>query len=348
MKSETMKLRTVTLLTRMTVIAAGALLLFGTSSAQQYTIKFATVAPEGSTWMKLMREYDKAVQKESGGRVKFRIYPGGVQGKEQDVLRKITIGQLQCGGFTGVGLGEVAPAVRILDGPFLFRSHAEVDFILDKFTPEFERAFMDGGYVLLGWAEVGFVHVFTNSEIRDPKDLQKLKLWTWEGDPLAQAAFRALNLNPIPLSLENVHTSLQTGLIDAFYTSPYAGLVLQWYTKAKFMVDVPLANAMGAVLISKKYFDALPQDLQQIVMMNGRTYLRRLTELSRKENEDAIMEFKKRGIRILAAQEKDVRLYQDAGITARRELAGKMYSDDLLKRIEASLAEYRKTSKAGS
>ena len=336
-------------LVRRTLVAiAAGVVLFGPAPAQEYTIKFATVAPEGSTWMKTMRDFDAAVKKESGGRVKFRIYPGGVQGKEQDVLRKITIGQIQCGGFTGVGLGEVAPAARILDAPFLFRSHAEVDHILEHFTPEFERAFADGGYILLGWAEVGFVHVFTNTEVRGPEDLRKLKLWTWEGDPLAQAAFRALNLNPIPLSLENVHTSLQTGLIDAFYTSPYAGLVLQWYTRAKFMVDVPLANAMGAVLISKKYFDALPADLQQIVMKNGRTYFRHLTEISRKENEDAVQEFKKRGIRLLMAQEKDLRVYQDAGRQARRELAGKMYSEDLLKRIEASLAEFRKAPSSGS
>lgn len=325
--------------------AAVILMMAVPTMAQQYTIKFATVAPDGSTWMKLLKEFDQAVQKESGGRVRFRTYPGGVQGKEQDVLRKITIGQLHSGGFTGVGMGEVAPAVRILDAPFLFRSRAEVDHILGLFTPEFEQAFADGGYVLLGWAEVGSVHVFTNTEIKTPEDLRRLKLWTWEGDPLAQAAFRALNLSPIPLSLENVLSSLQTGLIDAFYTSPYAGLSLQWFTRAKYMVNVPLANAMGGVLISKKYFDAMPADLQQIVMKNGRMYFRRLTELSRQDNDAAVREFQKRGIKLLDAKEADIKIYQDAGIKARRELAGKMYSEDLLKRIEAALAEFRKTAK---
>ena len=335
--------------TMMSVVVTVLLLVVGSvSMAQQYTIKFATVAPDGSTWMKLMKEYDEAIRKESGGRMRFRTYPGGVQGKEQDVLRKITIGQLHSGGFTGVGLGEVAPAVRILDAPFLFRSRAEVDHILERFTPEFEKAFADGGYVLLGWAEVGFVHVFTNTEINTPDDLRKLKLWTWEGDPLAQAAFRALNLSPIPLSLENVLTSLQTGLIDAFYTSPYAGLSLQWFTRAKYLVNVPLANAMGAVLISKKYYDTLPPDLQQILLKNGRTYLRRLTELSRQDNDAAVKEFQKRGIRLLEASEQDLKIYQEAGAKARRELAGRMYSEDLMKRIEASIAEFRKTAKSGS
>jgi TRAP-type C4-dicarboxylate transport system substrate-binding protein len=51
--------------------------------AQQYSIKFATIAPEGSTWMNIMKEYDAAIRKESGGRIGFKIYSGGVQGDEK-------------------------------------------------------------------------------------------------------------------------------------------------------------------------------------------------------------------------------------------------------------------------
>jgi len=320
----------------------------GPLAAQQYTVKFATVAPEGSSWMKIMREYDDAVRKESGGRMRFKVYPGGVQGKEQDVLRKIAIGQLQSGGFTGVGLGEIAPSVRILDAPFLFRSHDEVDRILTVFTGEFEKAYEANGYVLLGWAEVGFVHVFTNVEVKTPNDLSKLKMWTWEGDPIAGAAFKSLNMRPIPLTLENVLTSLQTGLLDAFYTSPYAALVLQWYTKAKYMVDVPIANAAGAVVVSKKYFDTLPKDLQDILVRNGRTYFRKLPETSRRENEDAVAEFKRRGITVIRTKEGDLKVYQDAGVSARKQLTGSMFTADLLQRVERELEQFRMSQKGGS
>ncbi|MBI5464251.1 MAG: TRAP transporter substrate-binding protein DctP [Ignavibacteriales bacterium] len=309
--------------------------------AQQFIIKFATVAPEGSTWMNTMREYDAAVRKESGGRVGFKIYGGSVQGDERAVLKKIRIGQLQAGGFTGVAMGEVAPMVRILDTPFLVRTTAEADFIYKTFNQDFEKAFLEGGYVLLGWAEVGFVHVFTNSMIAKPDDLKSLKMWVWEGDPVAETAFKVLGLHPTPLSLENVLTSLQTGLVNAFYTSPYAAIALQWYTKAKYIVDVPLTCAAGAVLISKAQYDVLPKDLQEILVASGRKYMAKLTELSRRDNAKAMEEFKKRGLTFIKASAKDIEYYTDAGVRARRELVGKNYSQEFLTRVETALAEFR-------
>jgi TRAP-type transport system periplasmic protein len=313
--------------------------------AQQYTIKFATIAPEGSTWMNVMKEYDAAIRAQSGGRMGFKIYSAGVQGDEKGVLRKIRAGQLHSGGFTGVGMGEIAPKVRILDSPFLIRTDDEVDMLYRDFGKEFEQAFEEGGYVLLGWAEVGFVHVFTSTPVRKTEDLKGLKMWTWEGDPIAETAFRTLGINPIPLSFIDVMTSLQTGLIDAFYTTPYASIALQWYTRVKYMVDVPLADAAGSVLISKKYYDQLPKDLQDILLRNGRMYINKLTQLSRKDNRESITELKKRGITILTANEKDLQDYIEVGSRARRALVGKLFTEEFLNRVEKAVVDYRKTHK---
>jgi len=315
----------------------------GTVAAQEYTIKFATIAPEGTTWMNVMREYDAAIRKESGGRLGFKIYAGGVQGDEKSILRKIRVGQLHSGGFTGVGMGEIAPKVRILDSPFLVQSEEEIDMLYKDFGREFEQAFEEGGYVLLGWAEVGFVHVFTSAPIKKKEELRGIKMWTWEGDPIAETAFRTLGINPIPLSVIDVMTSLQTGLIDAFYTSPYAAIALQWYARVKYVIDVPLADAAGAVLISKKFYDQIPKDLQEILLRNGRLYISKLTRLSRKENAEAFSELKKRGITVLAANEKDLLEYIEVGRRSRRALAGRLYTEEFLNRIEKSVADFRKT-----
>lgn len=309
--------------------------------AQQYTIKFATIAPEGSTWMNVMKEYDAAIRKESGGRMGFKIYSAGVQGDEKSVLRKIRVGQLHSGGFTGLGMGEIAPKVRILDAPFLVRGDDEVNMLYKDYGKEFEQAFEEGGYVLLGWAEVGFVHVFTSTPIRKKEDLKGLKMWTWEGDPIAETAFRTLGMNPIPLSLLDVNTSLQTGLINAFYTTPYAAIALQWYTRVKYMVDVPLADAAGSVLISKKFYDQLPSDLQEILLRNGRLYIAKLTQLSREDNKNSITELKKRGITITTADAKELQDYIEVGSRSRRALVGKLFSEDFLNRVEKSVADYR-------
>ena len=72
------------------------------SFADPFIIKFATLAPDGSTWMNVIRELNKEIQEKSNNRLKFKIYPGGVSGDEKDVIRKIRIGQLHSGGFSGV------------------------------------------------------------------------------------------------------------------------------------------------------------------------------------------------------------------------------------------------------
>lgn len=310
-------------------------------SAQQYTIKFATLAPEGSTWITVMKEYDQVIRKESGGRLGFRIYAGGVAGDEKDVLRKIRLGQFQSAGITGVGIGEIAKSARILDVPFLFKNHAEVDYVMARYDAELRKEFELGGYVLLGWAEVGFVYVFTNTPVTKVDDIRKVKMWQWEGDPVAEATFNAFGINPIQLSITDVLTSLQTGLINAMYISPYAGVSLQWSTATKYMLDYPLTNSSGAVVLSKRDFDKMPSDLQEILLRNGKQLMRKLTELSRQENIKSLEVLKKNKIVFTKPDAKEVPQYEVIGKNARRLMIGKLYSEDLLNRVEQSVADFR-------
>lgn len=322
--------------------------LSGSATSQQYLIKFATLAPDGSTWMNVMEEYDRAVRKESGGRLGFKIYSNGVQGDDENVLRKIRAGLLQSGGFTGVGMGAIAPMVRILDAPFLFRSYDDIDYIHEKFDEEFIKAFRERGYVLLGWAEVGFVYVFTNSPVRQAEDLRGVKMWTWESDPIAEAAFKAFGITPIPLSITDVMTSLQTGLIDGVYASPLAAIALQWFTRVEYMLDLPLANASGSVLISRDTFDSLPADLQEILLRNGREYMGKLTKLSRRDNERAVETLKKSGIKVLEPSSRTaLGQYERIGKAARRLLVGNLFSQELLSRVEQTVSEFQDSQKTG-
>ena len=304
-------------------------------------IKFATMAPEGTDGMKVMEEIDKEVQQKTGGTLKFKFYAGGRQGDEKDVVRKIRAGQLHAGGFTGVGLGEIAPPVRVVDGPWLFRDHAEVDLIYEKFAPDFEKALGEAGYVLLGWTEVGFIHVFSKAPVKDPEDMRKLKMWVWEGDPIAEAALGALGVHPIPLSPVDVLTSLQTGLLDAVYTAPLYAIALQWHEKTRFIHEAALANASGAVLISKKAFDGLPENERSVLLEVARRRLKGLNELTRRGNDAALEQLKKQGLKVVAATPEAAKAYQEAGRKARRQLAGKMYPAELLDRVEKTLEAAR-------
>lgn len=311
--------------------------------AQKYLIKFASLAPDGSTWMNVMREFDEAIRTKTDGQMGFKIYAGGVSGDEKDVLRKIRLGQLHSAGFTGVGLGEILPEVRIFDSPFLFKNYDEVDYINNKFYDKFAEAFEEKGYILLGWAEVGFVYVFTNTPVYNLEDVKKVKMWMWEGDQVAEATFKALGISTIPLSVINVLTSLQTGMVNGVYISPLAILALQWFTKVKYMMELPLADAAGAVLISKKKYDKIPPDFQQILLQDAKKYLTKLMKLSREDNIKAIETLKSNGIKMIPPPPEDqLKLFEEKGRIARRMMVEKLYPLELVEEVEQALEEYRK------
>lgn len=324
------------------------LLMAAPVPAQEHVIKFASLATEGSTWLNVMREYDAAVRKESGGRLGFKIYAGGVQGEDKDVMRKIRLGQLHSAGITGVGVGEISPKLRIHDAPFLFENTAEVDHFLTTFEKELNDEFIKNGFVLLGWAEVGMVYVLTNTPVRNVPDMNGVKMWAWEGDPIAEAAFKALGISPIPLSVVDVLTSLQTGLINGAYTSPLAAVALQWNTRVKYMLNVPLADASGAVVVSKKKFDTLPPDLQEILVRNGRKFMADLTRKSREENTAAIQTMKKNGVQVIEVKDAKVLTeFQATGKKARQSLVGRLFDQDFLDRVEKSVAAFRASRQGG-
>lgn len=324
------------------------LLAAGSAAAEPVVIKFATLAPEGSTWMTVMTELDRELQSKTAGQVKFKMYPGGVSGDEKDVVKKVRIGQLHAAGFTGVGLGEIAPEVRVLDAPWLIRDARELDYVYKAFDKRFAAAVDKAGFVLLGWTELGPVLVFSKNPIALPEDMRKAKMWVWEGDPIAQAAYKALGVSPVPLSVVDVLSSLQTGLIDAVYGPPMGVVALQWFSKTKFIYPVPMAYGTGAVLLSKKAFDKIPPEHQKTLLALCAKHLKRLNELSRAENEEALSSLKKQGLTVTAKPSPEtLELYEKLGRQARRELAGKLYSAQILDEVEKALAGLRARGSGG-
>ncbi len=306
-----------------------------------FMIKIATLAPEGSTWMNSMHEMDDEVRARTENRVGFKFYPGGVQGDEKDVLRKIRNGQLHGGGFTGYGLGSVASEVRVLEMPFMYRNHDELDFVRGKIDDQLQQAFDDGGYLNLGWVDAGFIYVFSKQPITTPEELSASRMWVWAGDPLAELFFKAFDISPIPLAAPDVLTSLQTGVINSAYNSPLGCIALQWFTRVSYMTDIPITHGMGALLISKKGLRKVsPADLA-ILKEVAAPILRDLTEQTRVQNREAIVEMKKEEVQVIELSEKVREQFFETGRGAWDDGVGKIYSAELLQQVKTLLAEYR-------
>ncbi len=297
-------------------------------------IKFAAVAPEGSTWIKHIRALDKDLRAQSGGRLGLRIYAGGIAGDELDILKKIRIGQIHCTGFTGVGFGQILPMVRVMDLPFLFRNDEEVDLVHQEMRPFFSDQFRKKGFELLAWAEVGNVYLFSKKPIRRVKDLEGLKVWTWSGDPIAKETFAAMGVNPIPLAITDVTTALNTGMIDTVYAPPLGALALQWYTSLKYMTALPLAHSTGAVLISTKYFKKLPQDLSRLLSISMDKAMMDLTSTLREQNQEALQIIQDSGLTIIPAPSgSDLEEFYRIHDQVAQKLTGEIYPKVVLDRI---------------
>jgi TRAP-type C4-dicarboxylate transport system substrate-binding protein len=312
------------------------------TAKEEYVIKLATLAPEGSPWMDTFHRINGEIREKTEGKVTLKAYPGGVLGEDRDMFRKIRIGQIQAGGFTGSGLCLVNGDITVMAIPFLFRDYGEVDYVLGKMEDRFKRGFEHAGYVLLGWSEIGFVYLLSNVSVSSVEELRGARVWSLEGDPLATPVLRKAGVTPIPLSIPDVLMALQTNLIDVVYCPPLAAIALQWFTKVKYMTNLPLIYSVGGVLVDKKIFGKIPHHLQEIVKEVFQHHTSLLNERTRRDNDEAIKVMVKEGIRLVTPNHKETEELKRISSKAVDELVGSVFSKEVLTEVRFDLDQYRK------
>ena len=255
-------------MTRLTfcrLLLTAAALLTAAPGHAVTTLKIATIAPDGTTWMREMRAGADEVDKQTQGRVKFKFFPGGIMGDDGSVLRKIRIGQLQGGAFAGGSLSAIYPDAQLYSLPMLFRSYAEVDYARERMDSTLRKGLEDAGFVPIGFTEGGFAYLFSKQTINSQNDLKKTKIWVPEGDLVSTTAFQSAGVAPVPLPFADVYTGLQTGLLDTVATLPTAAIAFQWHTKLKTFVDVPLIYVIGVLAINRTSFEQISPEDQAVV-----------------------------------------------------------------------------------
>ncbi|MGR3220111.1 MAG: TRAP transporter substrate-binding protein [Candidatus Anammoxibacter sp.] len=305
-------------------------------------IRLATLAPEGSTWANVFHDIDDELQSKSKGNLRLKIYAGGVAGDEAGYIRKMRISQIHCAAFTSLGLSEILPEARILDLPCFYKNYDEIDIVKNSLCDVLGKSFDEKGYVLLGWSELGFVYFFSKREIKSISDLRAAKMWLWKGDRMVGSLFDYLGLSPVSLSLPHVANSLQTGLIDAVYGSPIGVIALNWLKDVKYMLDLPLANAAGAVLITKKYYNSMSADLQDILKDTFKKHMVRLTELTREDNAKSIEVIHEYGVKLTAADSDLINELDRCSKKTCELLSGKLIPEALLNIVTKEIGKHRK------
>ncbi len=325
-------------------VLISALVLTPVSVAAK-TFKIATLSPDGLTWMKELRAGIKEVETRTEGRVKFKLYPGGVQGDDYTVLRKMRIGQLQGGAVAATTLTRFYPDLQVYSLPLTFRSPAEVDYVRQRMDQRIIDGLEANGIVSFGITETGFAYLLSKRPVNTLSDLQQMKIWMPDGDPIAAEMSKAFSVNPIPLLMTDVLAGLQTGLVEAVTVPPVVALALQWHNHVSYMVDVPLLYTYSMMMLDKKAFDGVDPADQLIVheVLDG--VFSKIDRTTRSDNRAAFDALVNQGVKLTEPTPGELESWrQHAEVSIRGLVESDAISPESLEILQRHLAESRLTS----
>ena len=297
-------------------VAAAALLLGPSAIAKE--LKIATTAPDGSSWMKVLRKAGQEVGTATEGRVKIKFYPGGVRGNDQQVLRRIRVRQLD-GGIVQTGVfNRLFADVQIYNLPMVFENLDEVDAARKVIDPLLVDGLADAGFVALGIAEIGMAYAMSTKQARSVGDARGLKVWAPQGDRPAERALAAFRIKPIPLGLADVLTGLQTDLIDTVAAPPVAVLPLSWHTRLKYVLDLPFMYIYSLVVVSDRSLKGIADaDVATVKRIMGGG-IAEVDRLNRADHSAAWRALRKQGLTFLSPTEEQVAEWRSTALVATR------------------------------
>ena len=322
------------------VVALSAPCLDARAADGAKVIKIATLAPEGSSWMKLFHQWAIAIEKRAPS-IKIKFFAGGIAGDERDAVRKMRLKSLDGSAITAIGLGLLQPQVRVLEIPFLIKSYAELDYVRNELDGELRKMFEEKGYVLLFWGDVGQVQLFTNVPVDSEDALSKMKIWAWTDDPMVKKLFAQVKLTAVPLGVPDVLPALQTGTIDACYGSTLSTLALQWNTKVKYVTSMIIGQSVGATVLTRSIWDSLTADERKVVKEESDKLAPQLLSVIRADNGRSLTKMKSLGLQEIPTPDAVVQRFSSEATTMAASLDGQLFTKEFRKRVEQLVQQFR-------
>jgi TRAP-type C4-dicarboxylate transport system substrate-binding protein len=328
----------------LTIIKVVSVLLLALAAPLTFaqTLKIATIAPEGSSWMKDMKSGAKAIEEATEGRVKIKFYGGGVQGNDKQVQRKMRTGQLHGGAFTSGALNKFQRDADLFSMPMLFNSIDEARFVRKAMDGEVRQRLEDAGYVNFGFAGAGFAYMMSNRPLVTLADLKGQKVWIPEGDPVGFAALRALGVAPVIMPVTDVMTGLQTDLLDCVTVPPVGAVVFQWFTRLKYITELPIAYVYASLLVDKRAFSKLLPEDQLVVREVMEGIYRKFDQYGVADNRKAMQALVESGLEIVSPDTANIDEWRTIVNASHRKLATDGTFDQvLLDQVQVLLDDYR-------
>jgi TRAP-type transport system periplasmic protein len=326
------------------ILTMAAIASLGVSSAadRPVVIKLATVVPKGTTYHQVLQAMGEEWRKGSGGAVRLTIFTDASMGDEADIVRRMRIGQLQAAMLSAIGLSEIDRSVNALQCmPMMFHSLDEVQFVREKLRPKLEDLLLKKGFVALFWSDAGWMRFFSKEPAVYPADFKKFKMFVWSGDNYQVDLMKAMGYQPVPLVTGDILPGLRTGMITSIATAPFFALASQVHSSAPYMLELDWAPLVGATVISKKVWDALPDSAREMMKKSAEAAGEQMQIKGRAEADRAVEAMQKRGLKVQAVPPAAEAEWRKVAESVYPKIRGAMVPAEMFDEVERTLAEYR-------
>jgi TRAP-type C4-dicarboxylate transport system substrate-binding protein len=268
-------------------------------AAARTDLRIATVAPAGSSFHKRLQALSAEWARGPGG-VGMNLYPG-TQGGELQIVRRMRVGQLQGAALTSVGLAQLDRAVTALQFmPLMFRDWEDVDRVREKLRPELERRLKAAGFVVMFWADAGWVRYFSKTPIRSIRDLKPMRVYASSGDPDSIEMMKSY-YTPVVLEPDQILLGLRNGMIDALPVPAFLANFNQVASYAPYMLDLNWAPITGALVLTERAWKQLDAPTQAWLRERSAHAGTEMRRAARAEDQAAVQAMKdKHGLKVVA------------------------------------------------
>jgi TRAP-type C4-dicarboxylate transport system substrate-binding protein len=330
------------------VIVLGATLASGTPPAPAgpaasgpVVIKIASIAPDRSPWDKAIEQMANDWERLSNGSVQVKIYPGGIAGGEQDMIRKMRLGVLQGGVFSNMGLAKVDHAMTVISIPFLFHSREEFNAVFDQMKPTFEKYIEGKGFKVMFWTLAGWINFFAKSPVLEPEDLRKLKISVTADFPEIEQIWKGMNYEVVTGD-NDLMIQLQSGAVTALYLPPLVAASGQFFALAPHMLAPSLAPLVGGLLLSDKAWASIPAELHQPFLDATLGAAKGLYDETMALEADAVKMMKDNGLVVHDPPAAAMAKWRESAGKAVEGLLGSVFSKEIYDQVTGYIREYRK------
>lgn len=303
-------------------------------------IKLATILPRGtSTYQTLLELRDKW----RGSGINTTLYTDGVMGGEAETVRRMRVDQIQAAVLSVAGLTEIDHSVTALQlMPMMFHSLDEVAYVRERLRPLLEKRIEEKGFVVLFWADAGWVQFFSRRPVLHPDDLRKQKIFAVTSDSSQSDLMKSAGFQPVALEYTDILTGLQTGMIDAVPTPPFYALAGQFYHPAPYMLELNYSPLVGALVLTRKAWDAIPAATRDTLRRSADEAGKRITVIAHQEMQESVTAMQKRGMKVTQLTPSAEAEWRALFEGEYPKIRGSLVPADLFDEVRRLLREYRK------